>query len=304
MNSSRDPERMIHAFLLEGADRLQDQVFDAVRADIDTKRQRVAVGPWRLPTMMRLASLGLGAAAMAAVILLGPRLLTAPPGPGASGASPSPTAIANGAAPTTTTGLLPVGPFSVNHDPVPPWDSPIITVTIPAAGWVSDPRAERLSKGPAGDPPQSAILLWAFPAGTAFDVYGDPCHWKSTPAGTPATTVDALVGALAAQVSREASDPVEVTFAGPDGYRGKKLSLRVPSAAVFAQCDDNTFTTFNVVGDPTRSRTQEGPGQIDELWVVNVNGAIVVMDVMYRPDTPAALIDEMRTIAASAQFGW
>ena len=52
------------------------------------------------------------------------------------------------------------------------------------------------------------------------------------------------------------------------------------------------------------SRTHQGPGQIDELWILNVNGAVTIIDVMYRPDTPAALIDEMRAIAESADFGW
>ena len=49
MTASRDPDRMIHAFLREDAGRLDDQVYDAVRAEIDRKRQRVVIGPWRVP---------------------------------------------------------------------------------------------------------------------------------------------------------------------------------------------------------------------------------------------------------------
>jgi hypothetical protein len=52
------------------------------------------------------------------------------------------------------------------------------------------------------------------------------------------------------------------------------------------------------------SRTHQGPGQVDELWILNVNQAVVIIDAMYRADTPAELIDEMRTIAESATFGW
>jgi hypothetical protein len=54
MTAPRDPDRMIHAFLREGADRLQDQVYDVVRAEIDRKRQRVVIGPWRMPTLNKL----------------------------------------------------------------------------------------------------------------------------------------------------------------------------------------------------------------------------------------------------------
>jgi len=35
MTTPRDPDRLIHAFLREGAEQLDDQVYDAVRADID-----------------------------------------------------------------------------------------------------------------------------------------------------------------------------------------------------------------------------------------------------------------------------
>ena len=68
-------------------------------------------------------------------------------------------------------------------------------------------------------------------------------------------------------------------------------------------CDEATYASYGHAGaDP--SRTHQGPGQIDELWILNVNGAVTILDAMYRPDTPAALIDEMRAIAESADFGW
>ncbi len=146
------------------------------------------------------------------------------------------------------------------------------------------------------------MLLWATPVGTAYDVYGDPCHWASTKPESPATTVDEIAAALAAQPSRDASEPVDVTLAS--GYAGKKITLHVPRST---QCS-RTATR-----KPTRAMAYAGAnprapirdrGQIDELWILNVNGAVTILDVMYRPDTPAALIDEMRAIAESADFGW
>ena len=64
MTASRDPDRLIHAFLLEGEEQLQDQVYDAVRAEIEQKRQRAVFGPWRTPTMNKFVTIGLGAAAV------------------------------------------------------------------------------------------------------------------------------------------------------------------------------------------------------------------------------------------------
>ena len=146
------------------------------------------------------------------------------------------------------------------------------------------------------------MLLWATPLGTGYDVYGDPCQWKSTKPDSPATTADVIAAALAAQPSRDASEPVDVKLG--TGYSGKKITLHVPSDVVFADCDEATYASYGHAGVSNPSRTHQGPGQIDELWILNVNGAVTIIDAMYRPDTPAAVIDEMRAIAESADFGW
>ena len=65
MTASRDPDRLIGAFLNEGEDQLHDQVYDAVRADIEQKRQRAVIGPWRMPTMNKFVTIGLGGRPMA-----------------------------------------------------------------------------------------------------------------------------------------------------------------------------------------------------------------------------------------------
>ena len=75
MNARRDPDRLIHAFLLEGATELADQVYDAVRDRIEQKRQRVVIGPWRMPDMNKLVPIGLGAAAVVVVLVVGTQLL-------------------------------------------------------------------------------------------------------------------------------------------------------------------------------------------------------------------------------------
>ncbi len=306
MTASRDPDRLIHQFVLEGEEQLDDQVFDAVRAEIEHKPQRAYVGPWRMPIMSKIVGFGLAAAAVVAVVLIGSQVigsntggLGADPTPIAT-PEPTPTPVPTPSPSTSADAFLPEGPFTVVDEGALA-DTPFIFVTIPAPGWTSLPDFGGLTKGPDADPPQSAMLLWAWPMGTAFDVYGDPCHWKSTTPDTPATTVDEIAAALAAQASRDASDPVDVNISG---YVGKKVTLHVPTDAVFEDCDDGSFASYGTAGTSTPNRTHQGPGQIDEIWILNVNGAVAILDVMYRADTPAALIEELRAIAESADFGW
>ena len=116
MTTSRDPERLIHAFVREGAEQLDDQVYDAVRAEIEQKRQRVVIGPWRVPNMSKLVPIGLGAAALIAVLFVGSRFVGSPSsnvGGPAVVASPTPAS----AEPTSSAGVfLPEGPFIVIDD--------------------------------------------------------------------------------------------------------------------------------------------------------------------------------------------
>ena len=91
MNEHRDPDRLIHAFLREGQTELADPVFDVVRDTIEHKRQRVVIGPWRLPDMNKLVPIGLGAAAVVVVLVVGTQLLGPTASSGSGGAaSPSP----------------------------------------------------------------------------------------------------------------------------------------------------------------------------------------------------------------------
>ncbi len=95
MTAHRDPDRLIHEFLLDGAEELHDQVYDAVRADIEHRRQRAVIGPWRMPHIMnKLVPIGLGAAAVVGVLVLGTQLL-GPAAPDETGEAPAATPMAS-----------------------------------------------------------------------------------------------------------------------------------------------------------------------------------------------------------------
>jgi hypothetical protein len=88
MNARRDPDRLVHDFLMEGQTELADQVFDAVRATIEHRHQRAVIGPWRMPDIMsKLVPFVLGGAALVAVLVIGSQLF-ATAAPGGAGAAP------------------------------------------------------------------------------------------------------------------------------------------------------------------------------------------------------------------------
>jgi hypothetical protein len=311
MTAQRDPDRLIHAFLMEGQTELPDQVYDAVRATIEHKRQRVVIGPWRMPTMNKFVPIGLGAAAVVAALVVGPQFLGRPAPGGAGGApsvEPSATPTPDTAPSPTAWAGLPGGPFIVTGA-----DTPVqVTLDIASPGWVAMPEFGAVSKGDDGlDPPVSvgaALIAWAWPAGSGFNVYGDPCHWLTTIPATPATTPDEIAAAFAAQASTDATAPVDVSVGG---FAGKAVTLRVPMTfdlpnstreERFADCDRAIFAFYGIEGENGEARNAQGAGQVDELWILDANGAIVILDATYGPATPAALVEELRTLAESATF--
>jgi hypothetical protein len=112
MTASRDPDRLIRGFLLEGEEQLIDQVYDAVRADIEHTRQRTVIGPWRTPTMNRFLAIGAAAVAVLVVVVIGSQIFRSPTNTGAGGTAtptPQPTQPAASAA-----GILASGSFTVS----------------------------------------------------------------------------------------------------------------------------------------------------------------------------------------------
>lgn len=242
MNAHRDPDRLINAFLMEGQTNLADPVYDAVRATIEHKRQRVVIGPWRLPNdMNKFVALGLGAAAVVVALVVGMQFLpTAPGGVGAApSASPSPTPaptpLATAAAPSASAASGPTPPplsasfTSTQHG---------ISLSYPE-GWTA-----RAATEPWMDRPGVPQFLHP-----GFDVLQDPVRngelflWitsrpigDSTPedwvaammAGRECTTTEpiAVDGATGLIGAKDCHELAAVTTAG----RGYEIGLYTPNS--------------------------------------------------------------------------
>lgn len=212
-------------------------------------------------------------------------------------AETTPTPEPSVAEPTSSAdSFLPEGPHLVWQSPSE--DAPSITMTIPEPEWIYVAEFSGLVKGEdVGNLPEAWVLPGSFPPGTGFIVYGDPCQWQSTTPQTPATTVDEIIAALAAQASRDASEPVDVMVGG---HAGKMITLHVPDDADFADCDQGEFVSYGSEQEAVL-HWHQGPGQTDDFWFFDVAGSIVTIRTTYLPDN-AELFDEIQAIVESSVF--
>jgi hypothetical protein len=265
--------------------------------------------------MNRIGPIRHGVASVIALLLVGCSAVGSPSGGESSDPTPTfevvatpqpatPQASASAEPSVAITGGLPLGRHVVTKDI---GTGVAITVTIPAPGWDGEDEGGYLCWIPVDEcagPPDGAGLI-AF-NDREYHLYEDPCRWSSTQQGAAATTADALVAGLADQRSRDASAPEDITL---DGHAGKKIILHMSadldlafSNGDFPECDDGHFALFGVAGEDP-ARWSQGPGQIEEVWAFDVDGAVAVLIGTYYVDTPQHAVDEMRSILGSMTFG-
>lgn len=170
-----------------------------------------------------------------------------------------------------------------------------MTVTVPD-GWPTISGFLYTGRGTTFDDTTATLSHW-----TVHNVYPDPCHWTdSLPDPPVGPTVDDLANALAAQVGRDGTAPVDVTI---DGYHGKWVMLSVAPDFNQEQCDNGDFKTWssgNFPGD--NGGFLYGPGQRDSVYIVDVDGERVVIHTTYLPGTPEADRAELSAIIESIQL--
>jgi hypothetical protein len=175
------------------------------------------------------------------------------------------------------------------HGPGGPAHLPRIAITLPRGwfnydGWGMT-TGERI--------PRMLVSFWDVAL-----VYETPCRWQNTSLIDPGPGVGALASVLAKRPLRNATVPKDVVLAG---VRGKYLRWSVPRQIDFADCDEGVFESWTARGWAS-DRYQQGPGQVDRIWILNVGGTRLVLDVAYMPQATNADRQALGRIVRSIRF--
>ena len=167
-----------------------------------------------------------------------------------------------------------------------PTQLPKIEVALPEdwanGGW-------NISKGSG----VVAIMFW-----DVDKVYPTPCDWQGKPMVDPGSGVDDLASALANQPLRNATVPTDVELGG---FSGKYLEWSVPDEIDFLDCGEGYFESWTGKGWAS-DRYQQEPGQVDRLWILDVDGERLVVDAMYLPAATAHDRAELADVVESIRF--
>jgi hypothetical protein len=252
--------------LEEGTTQLPDRVLDAVLDELPMTRQRR--GRWRFPGLPAIhGSVRIGLTAAAILISVWFLGLWAPnigvPVPSVPPATATPAPAHDGAE----------GPGSYLVTDV---DGVAVTLTVPE-GWTGFDGWGFF--GPGGEFPPDGVGIGFWEVG---NLYADPMEPELM---NPAigVTVDDLVAGLARQPGHTTSEPAEVAV---DGFAGKMIELTVPADAEFDECfggPDNYRLWQSVI--PGHYRCLQGPGQINRIWILDVDGVRLVIDAQHFPGT-------------------
>ena len=292
MSTDRDTTRIVRSWLRTDEHESADRVLDAVLDQLDTTPQRRATW-WparRFPEMNNSAKLALAAAAVVVAALLGIQFL----GPGQNvGApdldDPDPSAATTPSAsprPLFLEGELEPGTYSVTRQD---WTPVPFSFTVPA-GWAN--RIGFITKH-AGESAEVMLTPWI-----VTHIYADACHWEGT-LFEVGMTADEMAAALAAQGTREVSGPTDVTLGG---YPAKQIELGVPAGLDVNTCDDGGMRGWPASASDETTGWIPRPGQTEVVYIIDVDGARVLIGTTLGPDASAQDVTELEGVIASIRF--
>jgi hypothetical protein len=111
-------------------------------------------------------------------------------------------------------------------------------------------------------------------------VFAHACEWRG--AQSVALSADDVVTALAGQEALRPSTPTDVTV---DGFAGTYMELTLPAGMDLGRCDSARFALW--ASGSGGQRYLNNPGQTELLWILDVNGAQVVIDAPLDADASA-----------------
>jgi hypothetical protein len=207
--------------------------------------------------------------------------------------STPPTTIA--VPPTTqTTAASPATTTSVAESPIVivPWSATRshLTLILPDGWEVQDGFVRK------GDPEDRPNFM-RVGSSVVGNIFSDPCR-DTLFDPPPGPTVDDLAFALTNVLGWDATAPTEVTL---DGFVGKQMVLTVPGDTDFSECVTGRFMAWSEDGI-SGSRWLQGPGQIQETWIVDVEGERLLIDASYFPEISRGNRAELQKVIDSIQI--
>ena len=297
MTAHNDLDRQLNDFLLDGPTELPYESFDAVRDRTEQTGQRVVVGPWRLPNMNKIVTIGLGAAAVVVLLFVGAQFFGSPSTGIGSQPTPTPEPTATPQPPPspsaddpTDFASLPIGRIDEGDYAFTHLDGVRVLFTG-SANW------ERNIPN---------WIVWSIDdnkatmgVSTVDNVVVDPCQPDlgfQEPAVGP--TVDDLVTALSELPGLTFSAPADVT---QDLHPGVRLDYVPPDE--FDNCLDDMGDAILMSVDgsvpPDHGYISAPAGDdVFSLYIYDVDGTRVVIAAAYTENRR----DELDAMLASIRF--
>jgi hypothetical protein len=161
----------------------------------------------------------------------------------------------------------------------------------------------------------------AFSAWTVDQIYDDPCHWQrstlspldiahtSFDSATGGRIIPHYVGGLANQAFRGPSPRplTQMMVAGWDGSGyahtlALRIDLSVPANLDISKCDKGQFRSWTEWHVPGGADAHYARGQLDAVYMIDVDRRTLVIDASHMPGTSAADLAELNTIIAGMIF--
>ena len=287
MNAPRNLDRLIRTYLIEdqatGHPEVPDRVYSAIRLRIDQTRQRAVIGSRGVPDMNRFVAIGLGAAAVIVILLVGAQLVGQPNvvAPPVESATPEPTTIPS-AAPS-----VPESPPEVGVT----YDGPI------PVGWTQE------SAGAVPSPDDEKLVFEVSQNELVMDPGCAP-HPDSDVGPSAGEAVDALAG-------REGLEEVAVTSATVSGLDGHQLDFVAAADGTGATCRDTseglTFVPLFGHYDTAMGRffyMYAGPGEANRLIVLDTatQGTVWIWTFATAPLDLADHLETVMEVVNGLQF--
>ena len=128
---------------------------------------------------------------------------------------------------------------------------------------------------------------------TVTGVYRDPCS-KTAGLIDVGDSAAGLAQALARQQRSRVTAPVAVTL---DGHQGFYLELSAPSDIDFGSCGYDTWDST-----PGGGRYLQEPGQIDRIWIVDVDGDTLVLNATIWSAAKRDTLQRLTAMVESVDF--